>query len=140
MGKSCVLKPLLLGLNLLSLTVANSYFGLVSDSIALPATFKTTTVVSFTACCLECDKRINSRDCIAIGYNAHRGMCLLSETSTLTHGPVQTIQPTGFQVFNRGLSFVQYMFQGFIVYHLPQLVIFLYIFYAPFMFEISNVI
>ena len=106
MGKSCVLKPLLLALHLLSLTVANSYFGLVSDSIALPATFKTTTVVSFTACCLECDKRINSRDCIAIGYNAHRGMCLLSETSTLTHGPVQTIQPTGFQVFNRGLSFV----------------------------------
>ena len=140
MGKLCVLKPLLLALNLLSLSVDSSYFELVTKSIALPATFNTTTAVSVSACCLECDKRSSSMDCIVIGYNTQMGGCLLSETPTLTHGPVQTIQPTGFQVFNRGLSFVQYMFQGFIVYHLPQLVIFLYIFYAPFMFEISNVI
>ena len=106
MGKVCVLKTLLLALNVLSLSVDSSYFELVTDSIALPATFTTTTAVSVTACSLECDKKINGRDCIVIGYNTHTGVCLLSETSTLTHGPVQTIPPTGFQVFNRGLSFV----------------------------------
>ena len=135
MGKLCVLKSLLLALNLLSLSVDSSYFELVTKSIAFPATFNTTTAVSVSACCLECDKRSSSMDCIVIGYNTQMGVCLLSETSTLTHGPVQTIQPTGFQVFNRGFSFIWLMFQCVIIYNLhQQLVIILYQFNAPIMF------
>ena len=103
MKKVCVLSKLLHSMNILSLCVEGSRFELIADSIALPTTFSTTTAVSVIACCLKCH-RVNN--CITIGYNIQRRECLLSKTTTLTHGPIHTIEPTGFQIF-QGLSFVK---------------------------------
>jgi len=89
-------------LNVLSVCEAGSYFKLVADYIALPAMFDITTAVSVNECCLKCD-RVNN--CITVGYNAQRKECLLSETTTLTHGRVQTMETTKFQVF-QGMSVV----------------------------------
>ena len=89
---------LLHALDILSLCAAESYFELVTHSTALPETFDISTVFSRIDCCMTCDIL---DQCVTVGYNAKSRQCLLSGTTTVTVGTVQTIEPTGFQVFSK---------------------------------------
>ena len=86
--------------NVLSLCEADSYLELVANFTALPETFNTTTAVSLLECCMKCDQ---SSNCVTVGYNANSRECVLFGTTNVAQRTVQTIDPTGFQVFRTGL-------------------------------------
>ena len=84
--------------DILSFCDANSYFELDTNPTKLPKTFDTSTAVSIMECCVKCDMVYQ---CVSVAYNDNSRQCLLSRTTNVTQGTIQTIEPAGFQVFKQ---------------------------------------
>jgi len=96
----------------------NSYFELDTNPTKLPKTFDTSTAVSIMECCVKCDM---VDQCVSVAYNDNSRQCLLSRTTNVTHGTIQTIEPAGFQVFKQrfvlGLTMLLFYIVVLVVYH-----------------------
>ena len=104
--------------DILSLCDANSYFELDTNPTKLPKTFDTSTAVSIMECCVKCDM---VDQCVSVAYNDNSRQCLLSRTTNVTQGTIQTIEPAGFQVFKQrfvlGLTRLLFYIVVLVVYH-----------------------